>query len=195
MATKTRARPAHPRAVRDPATIGKITRTPNIQGGAPCIAGTRVTTSTIGNFHAGGHAVAAINKEFPHLTEADIIAAIAYERVRREKAEAAKAGTHPDAVARRFLVRYGRELDHPDGPDAGSGVGTVDAADIARLILNERRRAVRACMRVVREQAEQRTEARRAREAEREERAERALDAAWDCIKAIRDLNRRHHAR
>ena len=54
-----------------------ITATPGVQGGAPCIAGTRWTTSTVREFD---YDTARILDAYPHLDSDAIADAIAYER-------------------------------------------------------------------------------------------------------------------
>jgi len=56
-----------------------ITQTPDIQGGKPCIVGTRMTVKAIASFHYAGHTPAEIHKEYPHtpIEQIEIICAIA----------------------------------------------------------------------------------------------------------------------
>lgn len=56
-----------------------ITADPDIQSGEPCIAGTRVTTAAIGSFHRAGYDTAGIVGQYPHLTPAQVEAAVAFE--------------------------------------------------------------------------------------------------------------------
>jgi uncharacterized protein (DUF433 family) len=55
---------------------------------APAIAGTRIMTSAIWNFHEAGYDADAIIEEYPRIKAADIRAALAFEAQRRK----AKAG-------------------------------------------------------------------------------------------------------
>lgn len=64
-----------------------ITRHPLIRGGRPVLAGTRIDTSTIREFWEDGYDVPEIIEQFPHLSTAQIMAAIAYERTRRRRLE------------------------------------------------------------------------------------------------------------
>ena len=61
---------------RDPATIGKLCRRPDILGGRTCIAGTRVPARAVQSFWQAGYSVAAIMAEYPGITEADVKAAL-----------------------------------------------------------------------------------------------------------------------
>lgn len=54
-----------------------ITSTPGVCGGEPCIAGTRWRTSTAREYHYDS---LRILRDYPHLTVAQVDAAIAYER-------------------------------------------------------------------------------------------------------------------
>ncbi len=64
---------------RDKAKIGKVIQAKFIAQGQPVIEGTRIPVSMIKSFAAGGYSAARIIKEFPELTEADVMAAIVYE--------------------------------------------------------------------------------------------------------------------
>jgi uncharacterized protein (DUF433 family) len=56
-----------------------VTIDPNIQGGAPCIAGTRIPVATIKRCRKGGWGFERILKEFPSLNGEQIEAALEYE--------------------------------------------------------------------------------------------------------------------
>ncbi len=58
--------------------LQRISVNPNICFGKPCIKGTRIWVSLILDFLANGMSVKEILEEYPHLTEEDIRAAIAY---------------------------------------------------------------------------------------------------------------------
>jgi uncharacterized protein (DUF433 family) len=62
--------------------IGKITRNRYVMGNAPVIAGTRIPTEAIWDFHRAGYSTAAIVEEYPRLTDVDVERAIAFERER-----------------------------------------------------------------------------------------------------------------
>jgi uncharacterized protein (DUF433 family) len=71
---------------RQPEDIGKIARHRDIQHNAPVIAGTRIPTSTIWNYHEDGYKNSEILDQFPHITLNDIAAAIEFEARRRHAA-------------------------------------------------------------------------------------------------------------
>ncbi|MGH2615408.1 MAG: DUF433 domain-containing protein [Thermomicrobiales bacterium] len=59
--------------------LGQITRNRYIVNNRPVIAGTRIPTAAIWDFHEAGYSNAEILKEYPRLTPADVQSAIAYE--------------------------------------------------------------------------------------------------------------------
>lgn len=66
--------------------VGRIARRRNVMSNAPVIAGTRIPTTTIWDFHEAGYDAEAILREYPQLTLADVQAAISYELRRRKRA-------------------------------------------------------------------------------------------------------------
>lgn len=58
--------------------LQRISVDPNVCFGKPCIRGTRIWVSLILDFLANGMTIKEILEEYPHLTEEDIRAAIAY---------------------------------------------------------------------------------------------------------------------
>jgi uncharacterized protein (DUF433 family) len=58
--------------------LERISIDPNVCFGKPCIRGTRIWVSLILDFMANGMDIKEILDEYPHLTEQDIRAAIAY---------------------------------------------------------------------------------------------------------------------
>ncbi len=58
--------------------LERISINPNVCFGKPCIRGTRIWVSLILDFLANGMTIKEILDEYPHLTEEDIRAAIAY---------------------------------------------------------------------------------------------------------------------
>ncbi|HXR25736.1 MAG TPA: DUF433 domain-containing protein, partial [Candidatus Binataceae bacterium] len=58
--------------------LDRISIDPEICGGKPCIKGTRVWVALVLDFLADGMAEAEILAEYPQLTHADVLAAIAY---------------------------------------------------------------------------------------------------------------------
>jgi uncharacterized protein (DUF433 family) len=80
---------------RDPKDIGHITRSRGIMHNAPVLAGTRIPTSAIWDFHEAGYGSDEILRQYPRLQDADVDAALTYEREHRAEAKArakAKAG-------------------------------------------------------------------------------------------------------
>jgi uncharacterized protein (DUF433 family) len=59
-------------------TSSRITSNPDICGGRPCIAGTRIRVSDILDLMAGGETRADILSEYPQLRNEDITAALEY---------------------------------------------------------------------------------------------------------------------
>jgi uncharacterized protein (DUF433 family) len=56
-----------------------VTRTPGVCGGKPCIAGTRIRVQDVYVWHElQGQSADEIVATFPHLTHADVYAALAY---------------------------------------------------------------------------------------------------------------------
>jgi uncharacterized protein (DUF433 family) len=66
---------------RGPDKVGKITRTRNVHGRDPVIAGTRIPVSAVRDYLAAGYSHAAIIEQFPSLKPEDIDAALAYPNV------------------------------------------------------------------------------------------------------------------
>ncbi|OGW55484.1 MAG: hypothetical protein A3D21_00125 [Nitrospirae bacterium RIFCSPHIGHO2_02_FULL_42_12] len=58
--------------------LQRISVDPNVCFGKPCIRGTRIWVSLILDFLASGMSMEEVLAEYPHLTEEDIRAAIAY---------------------------------------------------------------------------------------------------------------------
>jgi uncharacterized protein (DUF433 family) len=82
MADQMRAR-VEARQRRQPEEIGHIVRRPGVQGNAPVLAGTRIPTSAVWNFHEAGYNADQIIDEYPRLTPEDVEAAIIFEQQRR----------------------------------------------------------------------------------------------------------------
>lgn len=64
---------------------GRITATPGVQGGRPCLMGTRFPTRSVWTWWKQGFNVSQILAEYPHLTREDVLAAVAFEQGRRWK--------------------------------------------------------------------------------------------------------------
>lgn len=61
---------------------GRVTRRKGRMSGAPCLAGTRITTECIYSWYVSGHHREFIRSQYPHLDMQDIDAAIAFEQGR-----------------------------------------------------------------------------------------------------------------
>ena len=66
-------------------SLERITITPDVRFGKPCVRGTRITVGDILGYLAGGMSEEQILADFPQLTREDIRACLAYaaERERR----------------------------------------------------------------------------------------------------------------
>jgi uncharacterized protein (DUF433 family) len=62
-----------------------ITKTPGVCGGKACIAGTRIRVMDIAGWHDAGATPAEMIEMFPHITHADVHAALAYYFDNREE--------------------------------------------------------------------------------------------------------------
>ncbi len=58
--------------------LQRISINPNVCFGKPCIRGTRIWVSLILDFLASGASVPEILEDYPHLTDEDVRACIAY---------------------------------------------------------------------------------------------------------------------
>jgi uncharacterized protein (DUF433 family) len=68
-----------------------ITIEPRKRSGKPCVRGLRITVYEVLNMLANGMSHAEILKDFPDLTEHDILACLAYAADRERKVELLKA--------------------------------------------------------------------------------------------------------
>lgn len=66
---------------------GLIVRTPEVSGGRPCIAGTRMTVQNIIMDFQAGLSPQDIVTEYPHLSLAQVYAALAYYYANQEAME------------------------------------------------------------------------------------------------------------
>lgn len=80
----TRARALRLRE-RQPEEIGQISQRRAVQSNAPVLAGTRVPTASVWDFHQAGHDTDTILAAYPSLTPLDVERAIEFERQRRHK--------------------------------------------------------------------------------------------------------------
>ena len=70
---------------RDPGDVGRVVRHRYLVHNEPVLAGTRIPTTAVWNFHHAGYDTEAIIAEYPRLTPVDVRAAISYEEQRRQK--------------------------------------------------------------------------------------------------------------
>jgi uncharacterized protein (DUF433 family) len=70
---------------RCPDDIGRVEQRRFVMHNAPVLAGTRITTEAVWNFHKAGHSTDEIICQYPRLTAADVRAAIAWESDARER--------------------------------------------------------------------------------------------------------------
>jgi uncharacterized protein (DUF433 family) len=66
--------------------IGHISRNRYVAANQPVLAGTRIPTDAVWEFHAAGYPTESILRQYPQLTPADVHAALAFERRRRAQA-------------------------------------------------------------------------------------------------------------
>jgi uncharacterized protein (DUF433 family) len=65
--------------------VGKVTQRRYLVHNAPVLAGTRIPTSAVWNFHDAGYSTKQIIREYPRLTSDDVEAAIALEQRRMQR--------------------------------------------------------------------------------------------------------------
>ncbi|GAC1517402.1 MAG: hypothetical protein NVS1B4_17500 [Gemmatimonadaceae bacterium] len=71
---------------RTPEQLGQLSRHRYVVHNAWVIAGTRIPTTAVWNFHQAGYTTAAIIREYPRLTPVDVASAIDFERDRQTAA-------------------------------------------------------------------------------------------------------------
>jgi uncharacterized protein (DUF433 family) len=74
-----------------------IVQTPDICGGRPRIAGTAVSVRTIVAYHASGESPEEMVTQIPHLTLAQVHAALAYYYANRDHMDAEMAAERTEA--------------------------------------------------------------------------------------------------
>ena len=67
--------------------LDRITRSPEVMGGKPCLRGMRVTVGTVVGLVASGHTSAEILAAYPYIEAEDIRQALAYAAWRVEEIE------------------------------------------------------------------------------------------------------------
>ncbi len=65
--------------------LDRITITPDVRSGKPCISGTRITVYDILEYMAGGMSNAEILGDFPSLTNDDLRAVLAFAAIRERR--------------------------------------------------------------------------------------------------------------
>ncbi|MBI4608679.1 MAG: DUF433 domain-containing protein [Candidatus Rokubacteria bacterium] len=70
----------------------RITVTPGVRSGKPCIKGTRITVYDILEYLAGGMTEAQILADFPDITAEDIHACLAFAASRERRLTSSSAG-------------------------------------------------------------------------------------------------------
>jgi uncharacterized protein (DUF433 family) len=68
--------------------FSRITQTPTVMSGRPCIRGTRVTVGTLVTLVAEGHTPEQAASLYPHITAKDVLEALRYAAWRVEEREA-----------------------------------------------------------------------------------------------------------
>jgi uncharacterized protein (DUF433 family) len=67
--------------------LDRITHSPGVMGGRPCIRGLRVTVGTVVGLLAAGHSVDQIVADYPYLEADDVRASLAYAAWRSEEVD------------------------------------------------------------------------------------------------------------
>ncbi|MBQ9452506.1 MAG: DUF433 domain-containing protein [Desulfovibrio sp.] len=67
--------------------LERITQTPGVMGGKPCIRGMRVTVGTLVGQIAGGRSIDGLLDEYPSLEREDIVQALRYAAWRSDEGE------------------------------------------------------------------------------------------------------------
>jgi uncharacterized protein (DUF433 family) len=69
----------------------RITVTPGVRGGKPCIKGTRITVYDVLEYLAGGMSEDDILRDFPDLTRSDVQACLAFAAARERRLASSSA--------------------------------------------------------------------------------------------------------
>lgn len=67
--------------------LDRITSSPEVMGGKPCIRGLRVTVATVIGMLAGGHSPEQILQAYPYLQEEDLRQSLLYASLRVSEVE------------------------------------------------------------------------------------------------------------
>jgi uncharacterized protein (DUF433 family) len=65
--------------------LERITITPDVRSGKPCVSGTRITVYDILEYMAGGMSNAEILVDFPSLSNDDLLAVLAFAAIRERR--------------------------------------------------------------------------------------------------------------
>ncbi len=65
--------------------LDRITITPDVRSGKPCISGTRITVYDILEYMAGGMSNTEILADFPSLSNDDLLAVLAFAAIRERR--------------------------------------------------------------------------------------------------------------
>ncbi len=65
--------------------LDRITITPDVRSGKPCISGTRITVYDILEYMAGGMTNTEILADFPSLSNDDLLAVLAFAAIRERR--------------------------------------------------------------------------------------------------------------
>jgi uncharacterized protein (DUF433 family) len=71
------------------ATLDRITQTPTVMGGKPCIRGMRVTVGMIVGMIGSGYTIEQVLAEYPYLEREDVLQALRYAAWRADDRELA----------------------------------------------------------------------------------------------------------
>lgn len=74
------------------AEFARITQSPDVMGGKPCVRGLRVTVGMIVGQVAAGRTIDSILADYPYLEREDILEALRYAAWRAEEREIVLAG-------------------------------------------------------------------------------------------------------
>lgn len=69
---------------RDPSMFGRVDRSRNVMSNQWVIAGTRIPTAVVWDYHEAGYTTEQIQTEYPDLSAGDVAAAIRHERALRK---------------------------------------------------------------------------------------------------------------
>ena len=85
-----------------------IEQTPGTRGGRPCIVGTGITVHRVAIWHKLGHTPEEIAAHYPHLSVAQVYAALTYYHANRDVIEADIAAEEAEADRLEREIRAAR---------------------------------------------------------------------------------------